>query len=154
MREGAAREQLVSRVTPFLVNENYYHLALMRKGLRSKNVAAVRHACDVRDRRRVTMQTLFAAVLATHYYFMYAIEFTRQAAKALKAMPTSMAATIRAKIDALAVDPYAPNPNARKLAGREGYRLRVGDWRVLYQIENGRLVIVVLAVSPRGGAYK
>ncbi len=100
------------------------------------------------------MQTLFAAVLATHYYFMYAIEFTRQAAKALKAMPTSMAATIRAKIDALAVDPYAPNPNARKLAGREGYRLRVGDWRVLYQIENGRLVIVVLAVSPRGGAYK
>ncbi|WP_455285058.1 hypothetical protein [Cupriavidus necator] len=37
LREGAAREHLVSRVTPFLVNENYYHLALMRKGLRSKS---------------------------------------------------------------------------------------------------------------------
>ncbi|WP_454727529.1 MULTISPECIES: type II toxin-antitoxin system RelE family toxin [Cupriavidus] len=85
---------------------------------------------------------------------MYAVEFTRQAAQALKTMPRNMAATIRAKIDALAVDPYAPNPNASKLAGRDGYRLRVGDWRVLYQIENGRLVIVVLAIKPRGGAYQ
>jgi len=85
---------------------------------------------------------------------MHAIEFTKQAAQALKAMPRNTAATIRAKIDALAVDPYAPNPNAKKLTGREGYRLRVGDWRVLYQIEDGRLVIVVLAIKPRGGAYQ
>ncbi len=85
---------------------------------------------------------------------MYAIECTKQAAQALKAMPSNVAARIRAKIDALAVDPYAPNPNATKLAGRDGYRLRVGDWRVLYQIEDGRLVIVVLAVSSRGGAYQ
>ncbi|MBB3015898.1 type II toxin-antitoxin system RelE family toxin [Cupriavidus alkaliphilus] len=85
---------------------------------------------------------------------MYAVEFTRQAAQSLRSMPRNLAATIVAKIHVLAVDPYAPNPNARKLAGREGYRLRVGDWRVLYEIENGRLVILVLAISPRGGAYK
>ena len=85
---------------------------------------------------------------------MHAIEFTKQAAQALKAMPRNMAITIREKINALAVDPYAPNPSARKLAGRDGYRLRVGDWRVLYQIEDRRLVIVVLAVKPRGDAYK
>ncbi|WP_439893262.1 type II toxin-antitoxin system RelE family toxin (plasmid) [Ralstonia sp. 25C] len=88
---------------------------------------------------------------------MHAIEFTKQAAQALKTMPRNVAATavtIGAKIDALAVDPYAPNPNAKKLAGREGYRLRVADWRVLYQIEDGRVVIVVLAIKPRGGAYK
>ncbi|WP_330950864.1 type II toxin-antitoxin system RelE family toxin [Burkholderia thailandensis] len=40
------------------------------------------------------------------------------------------------------------------MAGQPGYRLRVGDWRVLYEIEDGRVVIVVLAVKPRGGAYK
>ncbi|WP_432259849.1 type II toxin-antitoxin system RelE family toxin [Cupriavidus sp. TMH.W2] len=85
---------------------------------------------------------------------MHAIEFSRQAAQALKAMPRNVATIIRAKLDALAVDPYAPNPNAGKLAGREGYRLRVGDWRVLYQIENGRLVIMVLAIKPRRGAYQ
>lgn len=85
---------------------------------------------------------------------MYAIEFTKQAVQALKAMPRNTATTIRAKIDALAINPYAPNPNAKKLAGRDGYRLRIGDWRVLYQIEDGRVVIVVLAIKPRGGAYQ
>jgi len=85
---------------------------------------------------------------------MYALEFTKQAVQALKAMPRNVAITVRAKIDALAIDPYAPNPNAKTLAGRDGYRLRVGDWRVLYQIEDGRVVIVVLAIKPRGGAYK
>jgi len=84
---------------------------------------------------------------------MYAIEFTKEASQALKAMPRNVAAKIRAKIDIIAIDPYASNPNATKLKGRDGYRLRVGDWRVLYQIEDGRIVIVVLAIKPRGGAY-
>lgn len=70
------------------------------------------------------------------------------------ALARNVAATIMAKIGALAADPYGPNPDAKKLAGIEGYRLRVGDWRVLYRIEDGRLVIVVLAINPRGGAYK
>ncbi|MCA7999424.1 type II toxin-antitoxin system RelE family toxin [Burkholderia metallica] len=48
----------------------------------------------------------------------------KQAAQALKAMPRNISVTIREKIDALAADPYAPNPNAKKLAGQPGYRLR------------------------------
>jgi mRNA interferase RelE/StbE len=40
------------------------------------------------------------------------------------------------------------------LTGRDGYRLRVGDWRVLFEINDGKLVIVVLAVKPRGEAYE
>lgn len=85
---------------------------------------------------------------------MHMIEFTKQASQALKVMPRNVAGTIRAKINALAIDPYAPNPNAKKLAGVNGYRLRVGDWRVLYEIEDDHVVIVVLAIKPRGGAYK
>jgi len=42
----------------------------------------------------------------------------------------------------------------RKLVGREAYRLRVGDWRVIHELEGGRLVIHVLAVAPRGGAHQ
>ncbi len=65
-----------------------------------------------------------------------------------------MAITIREKINAPRRRSVRTESDARKLAGRDGYRLRVGDWRVLYQIEDRRLVIVVLAVKPRGDAYK
>ncbi len=84
---------------------------------------------------------------------MYTIEYSKSAAKALRKMPRNTANTIRAKIRALAADPYAPNNNAAKLQGREGYRLRVGDWRVLYDIIKNRLIVTVLDVKPRGGAY-
>ncbi|PKO41995.1 MAG: addiction module toxin RelE [Betaproteobacteria bacterium HGW-Betaproteobacteria-3] len=57
------------------------------------------------------------------------------------------------KIEQLASDPFGAS-NVKKLTGREGYRLRVGDWRVIYEVHGDRLVILVLAVAPRGGAYK
>ncbi len=85
---------------------------------------------------------------------MYQIEYTRDAVKALKAMPRNVSLQICGKIELLAADPFAANNNVRKLVGREGYRLRVGDWRVIYEIEGGRLVIHVLTVAPRGGAYQ
>lgn len=85
---------------------------------------------------------------------MYQIEYTRDALKALKAMPRNVSLQIRGKLELLATDPFAANNNVRKLVGREAYRLRVGDWRVIYEIEGGRLVIHVLTVAPRGGAYQ
>ena len=51
------------------------------------------------------------------------------------------------------MDPYAPNNNLTKLQGREAYRLRVGDWRVIYELHDEGLVMVILEVGPRGGVY-
>ncbi len=85
---------------------------------------------------------------------VHEIDLSRQARRALKAMPRNVATQIRSKIDTLAGNPWAPNPNVRKLIARQGYRLRVGDWRVLFDIDNGRLVVLVLAINPRGGAYQ
>lgn len=85
---------------------------------------------------------------------MYQIEYTRDAVKALKAMPRNVSLQVRSKIELLAADPFATNNNVKKLVGREAYRLRVGDWRVIYEIEGGRLVIHVLTVAPRGGVYQ
>lgn len=65
-----------------------------------------------------------------------------------------MVKTIREKLEGIATDPYAEHPNAKKLQGREGYRLRVGDWRVIYEIQNDQLVILVLKVAPRGEVYR
>ncbi len=65
---------------------------------------------------------------------MYQIEYTRDAVKALKAMPRNVLPQILGKIELLAADPFATNNNVRKLVGREAFRLRVGDWRVIYEI--------------------
>ena len=69
-------------------------------------------------------------------------------------MSRNTANLIREKLDQLAQDPYARNPNLTKLQGRAGYRLRVGDWRIIYELEDDRLVILVLKVAPRGGVYQ
>ena len=68
-------------------------------------------------------------------------------------MPANQRALVKSKIEALAVDPVKA-PNVKTLAGRPGYRLRVGDWRVIYTVESDRLVVLVLDIGPRGGIYK
>jgi mRNA interferase RelE/StbE len=85
---------------------------------------------------------------------MYEIFFTKKADRALRKMSRKTARLICEKLDQLAQDPYARNPNVTKLQGRPGYRLRVGDWRVIYELEDDRLVIMVLKVAPRGGVYR
>jgi mRNA interferase RelE/StbE len=84
---------------------------------------------------------------------MYRILFTKQADKSLHKMPRNMAQLVREKLEQLAEDPFARNPNVTRLQGRPGYRLRVGDWRVIYEIEDDRLIILVLRIAPRGGVY-
>jgi mRNA interferase RelE/StbE len=69
-------------------------------------------------------------------------------------MPRKLAQRLRDKLEHLAKDPYALNPNVTKLQDRPGYRLRVGDWRVIYEIQGQELVILVLKVAPRGEVYR
>ena len=84
---------------------------------------------------------------------IFGIDYTRDALKALKALPRNLQTNIVGKIQQLAANPFEAS-NVKKLVGREGYRLRVGDWRVIYEVQGDRLVILVLAVAPREGAYK
>ena len=84
---------------------------------------------------------------------MFTVEYTREAAKALLGLPRNLRESIRGKIELLTTDPFAA-PNVKKLLGRSGYRLQVGDWRVIYEVYGDRLVIHVLVIAPRGGAYK
>ena len=56
------------------------------------------------------------------------------------------------KIKLLAVDPLAPNANVKKLKGRDDYRLRVQNWRVVFHLE-GQLLHID-EVVPRGSAYE
>mgnify|MGYP003526262296 CR=1 FL=1 len=84
---------------------------------------------------------------------MYSIEFTKAAAKALASMPRNTRDLVKSKIVALAADPSDVG-NVKKLVGRPGYRLRVGDWRVIYTLDSGRLVVLALDIGTRGGIYQ
>ena len=84
---------------------------------------------------------------------MYALRFSTAAIKALKKAPVDVAKRIRAKLDDLARDPMAA-PNVKKLTNHPGYRLRVGDWRVIYLIQHGELVIQVVDLGQRKEVYR
>lgn len=66
-------------------------------------------------------------------------------------MPANAEALIRDKLRLLAEDPKALANNVKALKGIDGYRLRVGDWRVIFTIEADR--IIVHDVGPRGSIY-
>lgn len=85
---------------------------------------------------------------------MYRTLFSRDAIKALRRMPKNTALLIRSKIDQLAQDPFAANNNVKKLTGRPGYRLRVGDWRVIYDVETELRILSVKRIAPRGEVYR
>lgn len=85
---------------------------------------------------------------------MWSISYTADAIKALTGMDPAIAKRVRAKISALAQNPVAPHNNVKKLTGVEGYRLRVGDWRVVYVLRCQVLTIVVIRVGHRSEVYK
>ena len=78
------------------------------------------------------------------------ITYTRLATKALAKMQARQRSTIVSKINAYAKDPSSQANNVKKLQGRTGIRLRVGDYRVI--MEDGK-VLAVLDVGPRGSIY-
>ncbi len=77
----------------------------------------------------------------------------RKAEKAIKRLDGDILERIRHAIRELGNDPRPMG--YKKLTGYEGlYRIRVGDWRIIYAIEDNQLIILVLEISPRGGAYR
>ena len=85
---------------------------------------------------------------------MYQIVFSRKAAKSFQRVPHNVGERIREKLAQIADDPFAKHPNTAKLQGRPGYRLRVGDWRVIYEIQQEELVMMVIKIASRGEVYR
>lgn len=79
------------------------------------------------------------------------VGYTRLAARVLTRMPPRTEAFIREKPCLLAERPEALANNIEVLKGTEGYRLRVGDWRVIVTIKPDR--IMVHDIGPHGSIY-
>ena len=78
------------------------------------------------------------------------VTYRPAARKALRRIPANTALRIVEKIEAYAEDPASLANNVTALQGREGIRLRVGDWRVI--MIDGE-VLDLLDVGPRGSIY-
>ena len=83
----------------------------------------------------------------------YTIEFRPAAARDLRKLPADDRRRIGARIDALAADPR-PAGVKRLAASEKLYRLRVGDYRILYQILDRVLRILVVKIGHRRDVYR
>lgn len=81
----------------------------------------------------------------------YQIAISRSAIKELETLPSTVIERVRERIRSLATDPRPSG--SRKLRGRGGWRVRVGDYRILYEIDDAEHVVDVGAIRHRSSAY-
>lgn len=85
----------------------------------------------------------------------YAFRFTAAAQRQLRSISRHDAMRILTALTALGDAPYREDADVKKLSGPSGlYRLRVGHYRVAYQVDNGELVILVIKVGDRRDVYR
>jgi len=82
----------------------------------------------------------------------YRVDIRPAAVRALRKVDHQDRPRIQAAIALLARDPRPPG--ARALRGRDGYRVRVGDYRILYTVDDGVLVVVVVTLGHRREVYQ
>ena len=83
----------------------------------------------------------------------YSIRFTPRALRDFAAFERATQQRLRRRIDRLAENPYPAG--AKKLQGEEPfYRIRVGDYRVIYQVEPKELLVVVVKIGHRREVYR
>lgn len=81
----------------------------------------------------------------------YIVEFSANVRKDFRKIPNAEAERILGKIHDLAVTPRPPD--SKKLKGEELYRIRIGVYRVVYEIEDKRLVVFSVRVKHRKEDY-
>ena len=83
----------------------------------------------------------------------FRIQFTKSAAKALKASPKTAQKRIAKKIESLVGD--LPDPATTKMKGNNPFhRVRVGDYRIVYEIQEEILLILILKIGHRKEVYR
>lgn len=82
----------------------------------------------------------------------YTVFLRHSAEKEVGRLPPPIHARIVARLQTLAND--ARPPGARKLRSREGYRIRVGDYRILYEVDDTSQAVTVVSIAHRRDVYR
>ena len=82
----------------------------------------------------------------------YEIQFKKSVAKDLRSIPRNDVKKILERIDALSVNPRGEG--CIKLSGQELYRTRQGVYRIIYEVKDADIVVVVVKVGHRSQVYK
>ncbi len=84
----------------------------------------------------------------------YKIIIKRQANRMLMRLNPMVRIRITEKIELLGENPDNPILDIKPLKGQKFYRLRVGDWRVIFDLQDKVKIIKIEKIKARGGAYK
>ena len=84
---------------------------------------------------------------------MYQLFYHKAAAKTLVKMPRPTADAFRSAFATIASG-MANSLDIKPLQGVDGFRLRIGGWRAVYQIDSGRMIVTILKIASRGDIYK
>lgn len=82
----------------------------------------------------------------------YELVFRKSVAKDLRAFPKQEVKRILNRIESLAEDPRPAG--CEKLSGQERYRIRQGSCRIIYEIVDARLIVLVIKVGHRRDIYR
>lgn len=83
---------------------------------------------------------------------MYRLEVSHAAHRQVRKLPAKTQERINQAIARLAEEPRPSG--TKKLTEREGYRIRAGDYRILYQIDDNSKVVIIYRVMARGDVYR
>jgi len=83
---------------------------------------------------------------------VYRLEVSHTAHRQIRRLPAQTRERVNRVIASLAENPLPPD--ARKLTARDGYRARLGDHRILYQVDDGAKVVIIYRVMARGDVYR
>jgi mRNA interferase RelE/StbE len=84
---------------------------------------------------------------------VYTIELDHDVSKQLRRLPRDLTARITKAIDGLRTNPRPVG--CKHLVGYgQLYRVRVGDWRIIYEVQDQQLLVLVIEVAARGSAYR
>lgn len=85
----------------------------------------------------------------------YSVQFVKSAQKEFDQLPAKLRSKTVEALTLLSQNPYSELLRVKRLKGTgELYRIRLGDYRIVYEIQKKRLIVVVIKIGHRSDVYK